>query len=222
MPQEGELDLDQGVENRALAANKCKDLMLFYCPYYDALVPIMGNCPNNLLLASSETPALLPAKPPPPPPPSTLIESNPSKSIDLTPLTSIGFTDSQTSPMANPWSTQLSGWFPTLLLNSNMYSNKEFNLPGSIDDLIKPSQQTKSNENIKSDILSQTFQQLPSSQLQTPARDTPSSNLGQTPKSLSRQSSGSAALLKLMKSSLLSQTYFQEMNQNMKETNNTN
>ncbi|EGF99081.1 uncharacterized protein MELLADRAFT_94913 [Melampsora larici-populina 98AG31] len=200
-------------EIRALAAKRTKDAILSHCAYYDALQPLMGQHPNNLPLASAETPSPSSSIPPAA---STSMAPTPSNTIHPNPLTSIDLTSGQ---IDETQSTQISGWDSTQSVNPHLESIEDFDLPDPND---LTDDQPSSNDMIAPNIQSQPLQRASSSQSQTPARNKVSSEASQTPKNSSRRSSGSAAVLKSMKSSLPSQTDFQEMNMNAKETNNTN
>ncbi|KAH9811429.1 hypothetical protein DFH28DRAFT_1223969 [Melampsora americana] len=171
--QDRQWDSDKEEEIRALAAKRTKDVILSHCSYYDVLLPIMGNHPNNLPLASAKTPAPLTSNPLAP---LTSGEWTPSNTINLTPSNAINLTSGQLLPMDESQSTH-----HTQPLHHA---------------------QPNPNETIEPNVQSQQSQRSPSCQFQTPARNKVSSNLGQTPKTGSRQSSGSAAVLKSMKSSL--------------------
>ncbi|KAH9808070.1 hypothetical protein DFH28DRAFT_1070756 [Melampsora americana] len=223
--QDGQLDSDKEEEIRALAAKRTKDVILSHCSYYDVLLPIMGNRPNNLPLASAETPAPLTSKPPAPLPLSS-IESTPSNTINLTPSNAIDLTSGQSVPMEDSQSTQYSGLEPTHSLIPILEMMDDFDIPDPDDPIGTNSHsqpphhdQPDANETIEGNVQPQ---RSPSCQFQTPGRNKVSSNLGPTPKTVSRQSSGSAAVLKSMKSSLPSPSDFQAMTQNAKETNDTN
>ncbi|KAH9808575.1 hypothetical protein DFH28DRAFT_1068974 [Melampsora americana] len=226
--QDGQLDSDKEEEIQALAAKRTKDVILSHCSYYDVLLPIMGNRPNNLPLASAKTPAPSTSKPPAPSPLSS-IESTPSNTINLTPSNAINLTSGQLLPMEDSQSTQYSGSESTHSLIPILEMMDDFDIPDPDDPIGTNSHtqpphrdQPEANETIKGNVHPQQSQRSPSCQFQTPGRNKVSSNLGPTPKTVSRRSSGSAAVLKSMKSSLPSPSDFQAMTQNAKETNDTN
>lgn len=193
----GQWTIEREEEIRALTARTTNDILHSKCPYYNILLPVMGDRPTNEPLYAAESGMITQSS----------TENNLSSAL--------------LSPADETQATQYSGWDPTQSLD-----NHEDTLPDPLDiTLPQPEDRTRtsSSNQIQHTAQSQTnpIPREGRSQLQSNPRTNPpaSQSSNQSTNNISRRNSSSSSFLKSIQSSLPSQTDFKEMNENNKTSN---
>ncbi|KAH9815090.1 hypothetical protein DFH28DRAFT_1057624 [Melampsora americana] len=190
-----EIDTKQEEAIKASAAKNTKDMLNRICPFYEHLILIMGERAGNNPLSTAET-----------------FGGSQQSRLDVLYSPAVGETQS----------TSYSGWDPSQPLDlgdSSLDPKGDEDLPSSIESLNSmqpPSSQTAPNTQIRALVSTTPQSGLSSLRLRPPAiSNQPSTNT-------SRRSSGNAGLLKTVRSSLPTQSDFEELNKAQKASNDTN
>ncbi|KAH9820734.1 hypothetical protein DFH28DRAFT_1218163 [Melampsora americana] len=190
----GQWTIDKEDDIRASTARTTKAILHSKCPYYNILLPVMGDRPSNEPLYAAESGIITPS------------------------TTKSHLGSARLSPCDEALATQYNGWDP-----SQSFDHTEESLPYTLDNILpNPEDRTRYSVSHQGPHLAQAQSQIegrPGLHSNPTSNPPASQTSNQSTNNISRRTSSSSSFLKSIQTSLPSQSDIKEMNENNKSAN---